>query len=474
MQRNVLVIEDKPSQLRFAEIGRQYKLNYITIVEESVEKIISRSLHAYSQPDLIVIDLSCANALQPRLISEIKIHRPQWPIIVLVPYGGDEFAMQAITAGANDYVTKPVYLDRLILTISNTLKFQNMSQTITKLERFNSGQLDFSDIIGKNDLVSRAIDHSRLVAKTNAPVWIIGEQGTGKELFARTIASNSTQSGKPFIVIDCEKIFAKHIQQKESFEPELNIREMLFLRRIQEAHDSTIYIKNFRYLPISMYSVVADMLAKNVAGHGNKCRLIIACSKPNDQALQHIGASLSQSSGNIIKLPPLRERKEDIELLCKHFLITHTSAENKFISEISEDAIKLLENSEWPGNIHQLSRTILRAVLLCSAQQLDAGTIRLIQQLECINYSGNNPPVNLTPTLLDPKGQLKKLKKIEEEAIRFALAYSGGCMTQAARNLGIGRSTLYRKIDELSEVDHMSLQNQTIRPTMLASASERS
>ncbi len=131
----------------------------------------------------------------------------------------------------------------------------------------------------------------------------------------------------------------------------------------------------------------------------------------------------------------------------------------------------MLENHPWPGNIRQMGNLLSRAVLLAQQEQLDAATLRLIQQLEPVNYALSRVDA---PNFLDRKGQIKKLRSIEEEAIKFALKHSGGCMTKAARNLGIGRSTLYRKMDEFEAKSYMPRENQTTRPMMPASAGELS
>ena len=137
--------------------------------------------------------------------------------------------------------------------------------------------------------------------------------------------------------------------------------------------------------------------------------------------------------------------------------------------------MKILADNPWPGNVIQMSRMLQRAVLLCNHSELDAGTLRLIQQLEPVNFTGDKGQFTASaPTLLDIQGRLKKLKSIEEEVIRFALINSGGSMTRAARNLGIGRSTLYRKVNEMAPEIYTSRENQTTRPIMLASAGARS
>ena len=150
-----------------------------------------------------------------------------------------------------------------------------------------------------------------------------------------------------------------------------------------------------------------------------------------------------------IVLPSLRARRDDVVVLSEHLLKQNAAAENRFPPVLTKDAIQLLEQQPWSGNVRQLYNLLSRVVLLSQLDQVDAATIRLVQQLEPVNYTLAKSWHTNAHAYFDVKGQIKKLRSIENEVIQLAIESSGGCMTRAAKNLGIGRSTLYRKMDEM-------------------------
>lgn len=373
---------------------------------------------------------------------------PQLAIIVMTPYGIDEYAAPAIEAGATDFLSRPTSVERIRLTIRNVLKVQHMSNMVARLERKHAGMVMFSDMVGQCKLFTNALATAKIAADCHVPVWIDGEQGTGREMLARAIHGDGERAGKPFITVDCEQLQGD------------------IADKLREAGQGTLYLREITRLPASMQQRVLD-------SHGVR----IICSNGKDAVAMLRQGSFSPELHDklrkiMIALPSLRDRKQDIAPLAEHFLSLHASLENKFPALLSEDAARLLEEHPWPGNICQLSNLIARSVLLCRQDHLDAATLRLIQQLVPVNYNQNRQFPFEMPNFFDKKGQIKKLRSIEEDAIRLALKHSGGCMTKAARNLGIGRSTLYRKIDEIEAGSYMLRENQTTRPMMPASAGE--
>ena len=482
MHRNIVVIEDKPSQLRLAESVLNYKFLYRNVGQGSIEHI-GNTLSGLLNPDVLLMDLSNMEHVYARLIREIKAQKPQWPIISLIQYGHDELAMQTIAAGASDFITKPVSIYRLNLTIQNVLKTQNMSEAIARLERVSSGQVNFSDIIGQSEVMQQVIAQAKAIAGSEMPVWIEGEQGTGKEIFARAIHGYKSTVATPFVIIECAKFTDKTTDTAAAGKQKILETMQFFIRKMHDANDGTLYLKDINLLPVLLQESLLELLETRMipsidksGAKGLKCRIIIGCNKTIESANEEPHTPLQNKLyGMVISLPALRDRLEDIPALARYFVMHHSASENKSITDIADDAMALLESHSWPGNVIQLSRMLQRAVLLCHHNCLDAGTLRLIQQLEPVNYLNQTQNViGLAPTLVDIRGHIKKLKSIEEEAIRFALAHSGGSMTRAARNLGIGRSTLYRKIGAMPPDSYMLRENQTTRPMMEISATERS
>lgn len=446
MKKNILLIEDKPSQLRLAEYKLPFKMDYVSFSTITPQILASRTINHLMQPDVILIDLSGNDTYSLDILKTLKIHHPEWPVVIMVPYGAEKLGMEAVNLGGSDFICKPVSIERLILTLQNILKIQSMSEEIARLERHNYHQVSFKDIGGESVAVKQALAKAEMAALSDAPLWICGEEGTGKELLARAIHGSGNRRGKPFIAIECSTLVDDELQ--------------LFTRKAHEVQEGTLYLKHIESLPESLRNAMLQMLQTSKSGSTDaprvfptQCRFIVGSNTSVKNAVAPTGGNTISDSWNglLINLPPLRERKEDIEALAKHLIAIHAASENKSIPTLSTDALKSLMSNEWPGNINQLSKTLQRAVLLCNHSEMDAGTLRLIQQLEPVNYFRQHNGSKLTPipSWLDTHGQVRKLKCIEEEVIRFALAHAGGSMTRAAKSLGIGRSTLYRKLEEM-------------------------
>jgi DNA-binding NtrC family response regulator len=482
MKNKILVIEDKPSELRLAALTLGYELNFISVNAQWNGAELKKHYRDNGTPSLVLIDMAVTGIAYVKIIKTIKAQKPSWPIIAIVPYSNDELAMQSVTAGANDFVSKPFTLDRLNLTIQNVIKNQNMHEVVAQLERKHSGYVNFSDIITKNPAMKRVIAQAEMLADSDVPVWFEGAKGTGKELLARAIHGQSAKAAEPFVVVDLAILTAPTVVTMIYGEVETIDSQQYFIKKMHEVGRGTLYIKAMQLLPESVQRCLLEVLESGVLPVLNESkpkaiefRIMVASHEPIEQlaAQSQFMRLYKKLYGMVLAVPALSQRKEDIALLAHYSMKQCAAAENKCISHLSDDAIKLLEHHSWPGNIAQLFRTIQRAVLLCSATELDAGTLRLIQQLEPVQYSTSNTQT-LAPTLLDGRGHIKKLRNIEEDVIRFALVHSGGSMTKAARNLGIGRSTLYRKLNDMDITPQSSRANQTIRPTIEISLTGRS
>lgn len=461
MAYSILVFDDHADQkLPLSRVIRE-KLGYSTIMADSADYGIRwiRS-HSQPQPDLVLIDLQHAGEEVLTIVRQIKACKPQLPVIVMTQYGNEGQATPAIAAGANDFLTKPISMERLKLSLQNALKIQHMSNSIARLERKNTGYVHFSDLIGQSQMFIDAINTAQMAAVSDEPVWIDGEQGSGRESFARAIHGGGKRAGKPFVAVDCEKLTGDMAEIILFGKSETSGITKAKTGKILEANSGTLYLKEISLLPGYLQQRLLDIIKTQQikpVGAFSPVAVSIRLICSNSQNIDH--AVMSGTFSNVlfnklrlnhVAIPSLRERKEDIVLLAQHFLQLYASYENKFSASLTEDASSLLKEMPWPANARQLGNMISRAVLLCQLDQIDAGTLRLIQQIEPVNYTlPNTLSSNDNALFFDVKGQPKKLKRLEKEAIQLALKHSGGCMTQAARNLGIGRSTLYRKVEEI-------------------------
>ncbi len=438
--------------------------------------------------EMVLWDISSFPERHIEAIRNVKALRPALPIVVLTPYGNEADAAAAMAAGASEFVTKPVSLIRLKFSLQQVIKQQRMSNYITWLERKFAGHMDFSDIVGESAPFRQALEAAREAALSKLPVWLEGEMGSGKELFARAIHGGSARAGKPFVTLNCEAV------------PEALAEGILFgqesaapfgkgnfsLGKLREADQGTLFLEEPAALsPQVKQRLLSVLESGQMTPLGGKnplradVRLICATTRPEqyqatgaDYISGHLYARCKSLS---ITLPPLHSRKGDVWLLAEHFLALYSASENKYIRPFAESALQWLDNHPWPGNVAQLAHTIWRAVVLCEGEEITLEDLRALQQNKLSR--GNNRAKDAFTTnalLTDEQGRLKPLKSVEEQAIRFALQHAGGCMTRAAKNLGIGRSTLYRKVSEMAIDPYISRANHTMRPMMKISSMERS
>lgn len=463
MADRLLILEDTPSQLRSIEASMLYPFSYLSIPEgkeyEGCEAIFPQGK---ALPALIIADFKHFSPEHMRLLQDIRASKPLVPVIVMVAFGDEETRRSMYKLGVTEVLMKPVELERISYCINSVLKMQRMVTLIARLERQVAGTMKFSDIIGYSAPIRHVISMGEHAAQNRKHVLIEGESGTGKGMMARAIHGNlSTQL--PFVTMDCEHL------------PEQETEAYVFGTggKLEDAGNGTLFLREVGGLPALLQERMVKVLEEAEA-QGGGVRVISTSSVPLEPLIRkglfsHALYRLIRKS--YIAMPKLNERREDIPLLAQHFLAMHTARDNKFILRFSEDALRMLANSEWPGNVAQLSNLVYRCSMLCNHDTIDAGTLRLVQQLEPVHYAGQmHLLASDTPSMVDTQGKIKKLRSIEEEAIRFALKHYGGSMTKAAASLGIGRSTLYRRMME--HKDHMPRANQTTRPMIQMSSTD--
>jgi DNA-binding NtrC family response regulator len=415
-------------------------------------------------------------------VQSCKKLRPELPLLLFTPYGNETQGMEAIKSGAFDFISKPVTVERLQVAVQNALKMRRMSQYVTWLERKAVGHTSFEDMVGESPLMKEAIAIAARAASSRIPVWIEGETGTGKTLLARAIHGGSERAGKPFVAVNCE-LLPEHLAPgmlfgQESVMPESNVH--FILGKIREADQGTLLLQNPGILPPDMWEHLLSALHKGSlkpqgAAAASPINVRLICADSMASKVQPRNLAFRQMMGEQgevvdVTLPPLLARSHDIRLLAQHFLLVHATSENKYITSITERALVWLEHCQWPGNVGELANAVWRAVMLCENPVLDVPELRTVQKNRSIYlYSQGSDSV-----LTDDNGRAKSLKSVQQEAIRYALQQENGCMTRAARSLGIGRSTLYRKVQEYDLVGYISRANQTTRPMMNISSAERS
>lgn len=488
MTGSILIVDDDPVQRRLLEAAMT-RFGHRAIVVDGGEA----GLKAMDGPsggdisavilDLVMPDLDGIGVL--KAMRERGIHIP---VIVQTAQGGIETVVSAMRHGAFDFVVKPASPDRLNASIGNALKVEAVEDEVKRSVRRGGGQLTFKDMVTHSPAMDRVIRLGQKAAASNIPILIEGESGVGKELVARAIQGTGDRRTKPFVTVNCgaipdnlvESILFGH--EKGSFTGAIEKHAGKFV----EAHSGTLFLDEIGDLPldvqVKLLRAVQDGEVDPVGGRGTVRVDIRLISATHRDLLQQVkdGAFREDLFYRLnvypIFVPPLRDRRDDIPLLVRHFLdkVAPTDPRRR-LSGISDAALAMLQAYDWPGNIRQLENAVFRASVLAEGDLLTEeefpqiraqveGVVRLdipdrvhasrnetdeeASAAETIVRSG--PPASRLGKLdaLDERGNVRSLAAVELEMIKLAIEHYNGQMSEVARRLGIGRSTLYRKLKE--------------------------
>ncbi|MDH4413523.1 MAG: sigma-54 dependent transcriptional regulator [Rhizobium sp.] len=445
------------------------------------------------QINVVVLDVTSAEGLNPSFIPMLAEINPAVPVIVGTTQGATETALNAVRAGAFDFLVKPIAQERLIGAIESALKIHRTSLQGRTPRRARSGSVSFSDVIAASSAMSRVVDLGRRAAQSTIPVMLEGEAGVGKELVARAIHAASDRSSRPFVSVNCNAISPGQIE-------EVLFGSESLTGKLSEAEGGTLFIEEISELPpVGQMRLLEIVQTGEVYRSGQQrplkanVRLILATNK---DLIEEVKAGRFREDlyyrVNVfpITIAALRRRKEDIPHLVRAF-VERFSLEQRLprTLQVESSALALLTSFEWPGNTRQLENAIFRAVVLAEgtslresdfpqiAAQMDghrggAGGAEpqavlhepspiakvqaaLAERAAGLSGGHSAPSTGFSAAAsgnvivsTDDAGNVRKLAEIEEELIRFALKFYRGQMSQVARKLGIGRSTLYRKLKD--------------------------
>jgi DNA-binding NtrC family response regulator len=484
MSSTILIVDDDPIQRRLLENTVQ-RLGYHPQVAESGEAALARIDSAEGgRIDLVILDLVMPDLDGMTVLKRLEERGNPPPVIVQTAHGSIETVISAMRAGAADFVVKPVGAERLSVSIKNALRTDALEGEIRRINRQVSGTLSFKDLVTRSPEMSRAMRLAERTAKSTIPVLIEGESGVGKELLARAIQGSSDRKGKPFVTVNCgaipdnlvESILFGH--EKGSFTGATERHVGKFV----EAHGGTLFLDEVGELPleaqVKLLRAIQEGEVDPVGGRRPVKVDIRLISATNRNLIELVKQGKFREDLfyrlNVfpITIPPLRGRREDIADLARRFTARFAAEEGKRLRGLTAEAAALLTSYSWPGNVRQLENAVFRAVVLCDGDELGVDEFPQIAA-QVGGYDVRVPlappvPAQLqqgataqTPTaaeivmrdpsflrLIDDTGEVRSLVDLEEAAIRFALDHCRGHMTEMARRLGIGRSTLYRKLKE--------------------------
>ena len=443
----ILIIDDDSairSSLSFMLKRAGYTVQAVPGPREAIETVRLQA------PDLILMDmnftLSTTGEEGLTLLRQVKVFRPEVPVILMTAWGSIQLAVQGMQAGAFDFVTKPWNNAALLQRIETALALTSPAPA----DEPSADTLDRSRIIGKSRGLTDVLDTVARIARTNASVLITGESGTGKELIAEAIHRNSRRAGQPFVKVNLggisQSLFESEMfgHKKGAFTDatsdrigrfELADRGTIFLDEIGDL-DLSCQVKLLRVLQDQTFEVLGDSRPRKV-----DVRIISATNADLRQMVaEHTFREDLFYRINLItvKLPPLRERREDIPLLARHFADRQAEANGLPRTDFSADALNFLSRLPYPGNIRELKNLVERTILVNAKPVLDASDFDA-------QYLRPNEPDNATA-----KTSLAgmTLDEIERQTILQTLEQHKGNLSRAAASLGISRAALYRRLEK--------------------------
>ncbi len=445
MMSNILLADDEETfRKTFAKVLHEEGMT-VTEVDNGIDAIDAVMKQPY---DVVILDIQMPGADGIKVLRETMRIRPQTRVIMITAYGTIEMAVEAIKLGACDYVMKPVVFEDILAKIRQHLRYLQLQQENQELKHELDGRFDMAQIIGRTEVMQQVFEMIRKVANTKSNVLITGYSGTGKELVARAIYSLSSQNSKRFVVINCGAIPEGLLEselfghKKGSFTSATEDKKGLF----EVANNGTLFLDEIGYMPMNcQVKLLRAVEQRQIMPVGSTepvdidLRLIAAT---NRDLLQEIKEDRFREDLyyrlNVvdIHLPTLHERKDDIPLLIEHFIKKYNIEMGKHCVGVSDDAMRLLMGCQWKGNIRELENVIERAVIFAESDIIEACDIGLIG-VGAGALSGKNE--NLTDSL----------KAYEREQIYRVLNKHDWNKAEAAKALGVGLSSLYRKIDEL-------------------------
>ena len=400
---------------------------------------------------VVLSDLRMKGMQGIELLTEIKKTFPDISVILMTAFGSVETAVEAMKHGASDYLTKPVKKDELIRVVERVLREAALRREVSRLRKEVHKEYSFHHILGKSKPMQAVFDLIKRVADSPTNILITGESGTGKELVAKAIHYNSDRKEAPFVPVNCAAIPEQLLESelfghmRGSFTDARMDKRGLF----EEAQKGTLFLDEISELPIMLQAKLLRAIQEKEIRR-------VGATKPISVDVRIIAATnlnLAEEAKakrfredlyyrlNVIelKLPPLRDRREDILLLVEGFLKKCGEVRGKEVKGVSESALAMLMDYTWPGNVRELENVIERAVTLSRGEKVT--------------------PDDLPPAVQGARGDRRvldeaaektlPLHEIEKEYIKKILEKTGGNKYQAAQALGIDRKTLYRKLAEI-------------------------
>jgi DNA-binding NtrC family response regulator len=445
MKPRILIVDDDPGTL--ASLSRAFALEgYTALTASSATRALERL--AEEPVDAILSDVVMPGMDGLALLAKLRERAPEVPVILMSGQATLQTAVRATQLGALDFVEKPVGLERLLLTLRNTLRTARLAGENRELQRYWRDELalvgESRPMLALRALIERA-------APSDVPILVLGENGTGKELAARAIHELSPRRGQPFVKMNCAAVPAELVES-ELFGHEKGAFSGAGAQRrgrFEQADGGTLFLDEIGDMPAAMQAKLLRALQDGeivrVGGGELKVdvRVISATNRDVEALLQegHFREDLYYRISTLsVRVPSLRERRDDVPALAAHLLEAAARRNHWRPRRLSEEALELLRRQPWRGNVRELRNVVERVLILSEADPIPAADV-----LAAL------PPAPATrPGEIPAEGPLRELvDAYERDVIRERLRLSGGHVTNAARSLGLERSHLYKKCRQL-------------------------
>jgi DNA-binding NtrC family response regulator len=494
MSERVLIVDDDPVARRLIE-NMVRRAGYEAVTAEGGDLALAILTGGKTRIDCVVLDLVMPDLDGLGVLARMREAGVDAPVIVQTAHGGIDNVVSAMRAGAADFVVKPVGAERLQVSLRNALAARALEGELNRIKHSRAGTLTFKDIVTHSVRMLSVLRTAEKAAASSIAVLIEGESGVGKELIARAIHGSGERRAKPFVAVNCGAIPENLVEsvlfghEKGAFTGAVERHAGKFV----EASGGTLFLDEIGELPLAAQVKLLRALQEGEVDP-------VGAKKPVRVDVRIISATNRDLTADVragrfredlyyrlcvfpISVPSLRERAEDIPHLIRHFLLRFAAEEGKRVRGVSAAALALLTGFAWPGNVRQLENAIFRAVVLAdgdeigvdefpqiaaSTADISAGETPLVPRLDP-DARPEGPPTGSQPLtldagaafaphtslpgatlpLLDGSGEVVPLESLEAAAIRFAIGHYRGQMSEVARKLRIGRSTLYRKLEHL-------------------------
>jgi DNA-binding NtrC family response regulator len=445
MKERILIVEDEEKLRRVIEVhllASGFEVDKASTAEEG--------LRLSDRAGLILTDLRLPGMDGLELLAQIRRQNMQAPVIVMTAYGTVEAAVEAMKAGATDFLMKPFSLDHLTAVIHKALEMRALRDENRQLRQELFRRYQYGNIVGRSPAMQEIFATIERVAPTRATVLLAGESGVGKDLIARAIHLHSPRKDRPFVKINCTAI-PENLMESELFGYEKGAftgAQQSKPGKFEQADTGTVFLDEIGDVPPSIQVKLLRVLQEREFERLGSNKTLHTDVRVIAATNQDLRAALEQGTFredlyyrlNVvpINIPPLRARREDIPFLAEHFIRKLAPESGSRVESISEAGMKKLVEHHWPGNVRELENVIERSLVMCAGTVLDAADIQI-----------DNAPRRRSPAgeFLLPEGMT--LDEFEREIIREALRRADGNKSQAARILGLTRNALRYRLSQM-------------------------